>query len=250
MRKRRASYALVMVSAGPLRVAVGRYDSAVSHVDDAVAVLGGLGIVRDHQHGLAQLFVGLAQHVEYDFRVLRVEVAGGFVGEYDGGLVDQRTGQCYALLLAAAHLRRAVGHALVDAEQAGDSGDVCGVVIGRGTGDVLRDVDVALRRERGQQVELLEDEADFLLAHARALGVGERGEVDAVDGDATGVGVSESTQDIEKGGLAATGRADDADELALLDLERYSAQGLHIDLADAVGLADVLCLNHHGHANL
>src|SRR5580704_2719452 len=36
----------------PLRIFLRLHDMAVAHVDDAVAVLGGLGIMRDHQHRL------------------------------------------------------------------------------------------------------------------------------------------------------------------------------------------------------
>ena len=37
----------------PLRIFIGRYDLAVAHVDDAVAIIGGFGIMRNHEHGLA-----------------------------------------------------------------------------------------------------------------------------------------------------------------------------------------------------
>ncbi len=36
----------------PLRIFIRRYDLAVAHVDHAIAVLGGLRIVRNHEHGL------------------------------------------------------------------------------------------------------------------------------------------------------------------------------------------------------
>ena len=45
----------------------------------------------------------------------------------------------------------------------------------------MGDLDIAHGRERGQQVELLEDEADAVLAQPRALGVRERGKVHPVD---------------------------------------------------------------------
>ena len=43
-----------------------------------------LGIVRDHQGGLAQLPVRPQQHVQHRVGVLRVQVAGGLVGQHDG----------------------------------------------------------------------------------------------------------------------------------------------------------------------
>ena len=117
-------------------------------------------------------------------------------------------------------------------------------------GDVARDLDVAFGGQRGQQVEFLKDEADFRAPQAGAVGVGQLGEVDAVDDDAAGVGVREPAENVEQGRLAAARRADDGDELTLLDFERYASQGRHIDFADAIGLAHVLSLNHPPHANL
>ena len=73
----------------PLRVSLGWDNFAVPHMDRAVAILGGLWIVRDHQHSLPQFLVGLAQHPQNNLRVLGVEVAGRLVGQHDCRLVDQ-----------------------------------------------------------------------------------------------------------------------------------------------------------------
>src|SRR5208282_3324737 len=85
----------------PLRIFVWRYDLAVTHVDDAVAILGGLGIVRNHHYSLPQILVGLAQHAKDDARALRIQVAGRLVGKHDGGPVDKSPCECDSLLLAA-----------------------------------------------------------------------------------------------------------------------------------------------------
>ena len=83
-------------------------DFAVAHVEDAVGDLGGLGVVGDHQDGLVQLAAGLAEHVQDGVGVFGVEVAGGLVGEDDGGAVDEGAGDGDALLLAAGELVGAV----------------------------------------------------------------------------------------------------------------------------------------------
>ena len=76
-------------------------DFPVAHVEDAIGDLGGFGVVGDHQDGLVELAAGLAEHLEDSVGVLGVEVAGGLVGEDDGGAVDEGAGDGYALLLAA-----------------------------------------------------------------------------------------------------------------------------------------------------
>src|ERR1700677_2467483 len=83
-------------------------DFAVAHVEDAVGDLGGLGVVGDHEDGLAELAAGLAEHLEDGVGVFGVEIAGGLVGEDYGGAIDEGAGDGYALLLAAGELVGAV----------------------------------------------------------------------------------------------------------------------------------------------
>jgi hypothetical protein len=52
--------------ARPLRIIFRRHYQAIAHMNDAVADFGCFGIVRDHQHGLAKLLVGVAQHLQDD----------------------------------------------------------------------------------------------------------------------------------------------------------------------------------------
>ena len=97
--------------------------------------------------------------------------------------------------------------------------------------DGVGDLDVAHGRERGQQVELLKDEADAVLAQPGALGVVERGEVDAVDDHAALGGLREPAEQVEERGLARARRADDGDKLARLDGKRDAAHGGDLEFA-------------------
>ena len=95
-------------------------DLAVAHVEDAVGDLGGLGVVGDHEDGLVELAAGLAEHLEDGVGVFGVEVAGGLVGEDDGGAVDEGAGDGDALLFATGELVGAVIEAALDAEHVGE----------------------------------------------------------------------------------------------------------------------------------
>src|SRR5437870_12710933 len=44
---------------GPLRVLLGCDNLTIAHVNDAIGIAGGLGIVRDHEHSLSQVTIGL-----------------------------------------------------------------------------------------------------------------------------------------------------------------------------------------------
>src|SRR5271166_324612 len=151
-----------VMGVAPLRVLLRRNDGTIAHVDDAVAIAGSLGIVRNHQHRLTQLLVGLPQHLQHDLGILRVEITGRLVRQNDRGLVDQGARQRHALLLAAAHLGRAMVEPLVDTEQPRDVFDV--FTFGRAVmlaGDIAGDRDVVFGGQGGQQIELLEDKTDF-----------------------------------------------------------------------------------------
>ena len=114
-------------------------------------------------------------------RGLRVEVAGRFVGEQHRGIVDECAGDRDALLLAAGEfvgpVRRAVGEA-----------DFAESLRRRREAFALRDAgveegerDVAQCRGARQQVEALEDEAEFCQADASQRVVVERANVDALE---------------------------------------------------------------------
>ena len=233
-----------MVLPGSLTLAVFDVgDLAVAHVEDAVCDLGGLGVVGDHEDGLVELATGFAEHLKDGVGVFGVEVAGGFVGEDDGGTVDEGAGDGDSLLLAAGELVGAVVESALDAEHVGEviqEGLVEFSPGGRAeSGDVVGDFNVAHGREGGEKVEALEDEADLGAAHSGALGVGEFGEVCAVDEDRAGGGVGEAAEDVEEGGLSGAGGADNGDELAGSDGEVDVAKGGNLEFAGAVGLAQV-----------
>ena len=102
----------------PVLPSVG--DAAVAHVDGGIAVGRGFRIVGDHQDGLAQPAVQIAQNVENRFGVLGVQIAGGLVGQENGRVVHDGAGDGDALLLAAGKLVGFVIQAVADAEQAQD----------------------------------------------------------------------------------------------------------------------------------
>src|ERR1700733_11161423 len=43
----------------PLRIIFGLHYGSIAHVNDAISVAGGLGIVSDHQYRLAEFLVGV-----------------------------------------------------------------------------------------------------------------------------------------------------------------------------------------------
>jgi hypothetical protein len=225
-------------------------DFAVAHVEDAVGDLGGLGVVGDHEDGLAELAAGLAEHLEDGVGVFGVEIAGGLVGEDYGGAIDEGAGDGYALLLATGELVGAVVKTALNAEHLGEVGEerlVQFFFLGRSKmGDVVSDFYIAHGGERRQEVEALEDKADLGATHFGSLGVGESGEVSAVDKYGAGGGAGKTAEDVEEGRFAGAGGADDGDELAGRDGEADVAEGGDFEFAGAIGFAEVLGENDGG----
>ena len=77
-----------------------------------------------------------------------------------------------------------------------------------------RQRDVLGRGQRGEEVEELEDDADVVAAERRALLVGERVHVDALDLDRSLVGRLEAAEHVQERALAAAARPHDGDEVA------------------------------------
>ena len=79
-------------------------------------------------------------------------------------------------------------------------------------------------------------EADVRGAPFRQRAGAELVDAPAADSNASGAWVIQSADQVEQGGLARPGRADDGGELALGDLERDAAQRAHGDFALLEGL--------------
>src|SRR5208282_3407025 len=94
-----------------LLLALVAEDLAILEVNDAVGVLGDIVFVADQHDGVALLVQAVEQGHDLGAG-LRVQVAGGLVGQDDGGIVDQRAGDGHTLPLAAGELVGLVHHAV------------------------------------------------------------------------------------------------------------------------------------------
>ena len=80
--------------------------------DDPFGGPGDVGVMGDQNNGDAFLFVESPEKFQHFFTGLGVEVAGGLIGEQDGGIIDQGPGNGHPLLLPAGELRRFVVQAI------------------------------------------------------------------------------------------------------------------------------------------
>src|SRR5271168_4013064 len=101
-----------------VRMSVNRrtvHNLAVTHVQDAMPVGGGFGIVRDHDDGLAEVLIELTEQAEDGFGAFGIEVASGFIGQDDFWFADDSASERDALLFATGKLGRLVLEATAEA---------------------------------------------------------------------------------------------------------------------------------------
>ncbi|MNT37210.1 hypothetical protein D3C72_1733370 [compost metagenome] len=166
---------------------------------------------------------------------MRVHGAGGFVQQQQVGLVQHRTGQGQALLLAAAHgagqLLAAVGQP-VALQQFLDALARCAAVQVLDGGEEFQ---VFVHRQVLVEGELLRHVAD-----APLQGFGVVGDLAAEHFDLAGAGQQQAAEHADGGGLAAAIGAEEAEHLGAVDVQVQPVDGG--ELAEALGQA--ACADH------
>ena len=194
----------------------------------------------DHHHGLGELLPGDLHQSQHILAGAGVQVAGGLVGQEDGGLGRQGPGDGHPLLLAAGEV---VGQALEFFLQAQGGDDLVQVALVRllpvqldGKDDVLIHV------EHRHQVVVLEHKADLPAAEDGEGLVLEGKDLPPVHGDGAGGGPVQPAQHVQQGGFAGTGGPHHRHELPFFHGEVHPIQGADLGLPRAVDLAQVFGL--------
>ena len=186
--------------------------------------------------------VQLLEHAQDLHAAPGVQVPGRLVGEEELRAVDQRPRDGHALLLAAGELRGFVVHAVAQAHALEHLRRALAPFAFRpGVGRVADRHHHVLQRARPRkQVERLEDEADHAVAQVRALVGGGAGDLVAVQPVLAGGRVVQAAEDVHQGALPRAADAHERDQLAAVNGERDPLQHRQVNLAEVIGLVDVL----------
>ena len=141
-------------------------------------------IVRDHDDGLAMLFVQRLQQVKDFIARLAIEVTRGLVAQQERGIRDDGACNAYALLLATREFARLVLDAIAEAHECERRVHALESIRLSQLREEKRQLHVALRREHRQQVVHLEHEADIVGAPAAQCAVRQPVDGQAFDLDA------------------------------------------------------------------
>ncbi len=194
----------------------------------------------DHHDGLGEALAGDLHQSQHILAGAGVQVAGGLVGQEDGGLGGQGPCDGHPLLLAAGEV---VGQALEFFLQAQGGDDLVQVALVRllpiqldGEDDVLP------YAEHRHQVVRLEHKPD-LPPPENGQGLIFQGEdVLSVHSNSAGGGPVQAPQHVEQGRLAGTGGPHHRHELPFFHGEVHPVQGADLGLPRAVDLAQVFGL--------
>src|SRR5881394_744371 len=227
--------ALVSAAAGLLAIVFD--DLAVLEPDHALAVTRDVGLVRDEHDRLSVGVQLVEQREDLDGR-LRVKVARRLVGEQDRGPRDERARDRDPLPLAARELVRQVIAAVREAH-AREHALGLGLALGEAQAAIDQRLHHVLeRRCARQQVEVLEDEADLLVADVGERILVEPAHVVAVQHVATRSGRVETADDVHQRRLARARGADEHDVLVVVELQIQLVDRLDELLAHRIVLAD------------
>ena len=192
------------------------FDEAVLDADGPLGVMSHAGIVGDENDGDAVVPVELLEHLEDLLARVGIEVPCRLVREEHLGKVDERPGDCDALLLSAGELGRLmmgpVGQAHFFEHL---HGPLPLLMLGEALPRVAQGHENVLQGSRaGEEIEALKDEADDPVAQAGPLLRAETGDLPAVEPVLAGGGVVEAPEDVHERALARAARAHERHQLA------------------------------------
>ena len=176
--------------------------------------------------------------------VVRIEVAGGFVGQEEGGAVDEGAGDGGALHFAAAHLVREGAGAGCEADEIEHFGGADAGLAGFVAAEEEGQFDVFHGGHGGEEIEKLEDDAEAVAAVGGEGGVVGAVKGEPVDGDFAGGRLVESAEKIEQGAFAATAGSGHGNEFRGGDLEAQVAQGVHFAGGRGINAGDMAQADH------
>jgi len=212
-------------------------DNPVVHLDDAIARSDNLRGVRhyDYRRPLADK---RAEKFEDAGGVSAVEIAGRFITEQKAWLCGEGAGDGKPLPLTPAEQTRMALHPVGEAHPLERRPRPPGPVLRTYPGVEKPQGDVLEGASPIEQVECLEDVANVLGPEASEVVIRQVNGVDSPDDDSSRRRPVEQAKDVEQGRLPGARRADDAEELAAMDVDGHGAQSQHRN-GTGIGLGSV-----------
>jgi hypothetical protein len=209
-------------------------DGSAAHLHYTPGSCSQGGIMRhEHKRG-ARLAIEPEKHLYNRPAGLGVEVACRLVGEENLRPMNECAREGNALLLATGELQWIVVEAVGEADVTEDSRGVLPAAVF--AAEFQRHEYILDGGERGNELEILEDESDGAIAQGCARIFIERAEFLAIEADCPRGRVIESGAEPKERGLSAPGRANDRTRVAGLKAEMNVAQDGQLVAGSAIDL--------------
>ena len=212
---------------------------AVRELVDRVHVGQDRAIVRHHDGALVLGLHFLADQLGDLLAAVRVQARGRLVGQDQLRVADEGASNRCALLLAARHLARILRVGGLDPKVLHEGTDL---VLTRGlillTLELGDQLELIADTHVGQELVILEDEAQELQALARPLLLAQLREVLACDGDTPLVGRQQQARNGQQRRLSGTRGSQDRDELTGVNAQAEAGEHVMRLVAVGVGLSD------------
>jgi hypothetical protein len=206
-------------------------DLAIDKLEDTLALIGYSRVMRDNQDRRIQVLVELVDKLQ-DFRPrCGVEISRRLVREEDRGIDGKGTRYRNALAFAARKLVREVIHAVVKVNHLEKLFGPCLNFVEGPVTKVQWQSDIFKRTQRGEEIEELKDESDFVATDAREIVIPQAREVLTLDLDCAGGRTIQPSDQVQQCGLPGSGRADDRHQFTAFHLKAYIFQSLRRSLA-------------------
>ena len=196
--------------------------------------------MRDHEDGCAEGLTRLRKAVDDRAGGLGIQIAGRLVGQNEQRVVDERAGDCGALLFAA----RDFGGVFIpdggDAEHVAQAVRVIFHAARVFARDDAGQQDVFAHGQAVEQQEVLKYKAQLAVAHLCERVLVQPGELLTAQADAAAVRGDVAGDAVEERGLSRAARPHDGDELAVADFEGHALEHFIGGLADLIGFMQVL----------
>ena len=173
-----------------------------------------------------------------------VEVARRFIGEENGGLMNEGPCESGALELSAGEL---VGPMMRAICQANGGQEFLGTLSRQGVdsaGKEKGEENVFFDREGGKEMKKLKDEADFEASKGGEFGVVQGVKGVAFEVSLAGGGGVEGSENVEEGAFTASARPGDGHDLAGENLEGHTPKRMHLGIPRGIGLMKIAGFEH------
>ena len=193
--------------------------------------------------GNAAFLVKPAKQFNQLDRAAGVEVGGGLIRQYQGGIADDSASDCHPLLLATGKLRGQAVLVIGEADFLQHGHRSCLAFGGRPSLDLHDEFDIFPGGQHRNKVKGLKNKTNAVQPHIRQRALAQLVDPAVAHQDLAAVGLVQSAHGVEQGGLAGARGAGETDKRTLFDFQANIVQPVNYLFTLGEGLVEMGAAN-------